>query len=93
MYRWIQITVKESEKRVQQGDADRGTRFGGHLSVRIEMDTTLIIFGHDESIFKQYHTAWVAPDGTTVLVPKDDGQGLMISAFQSREFGFGMEIC
>ena len=38
-------------------------------------------------------SAWVAPDGTTVLVPKDDGQGLMISAFQSREFGFGMEIC
>jgi hypothetical protein len=26
-------------------------------------------------------------------VPKDEGQGLMILAFQSREFGFGMEIC
>ncbi len=24
-----------------------------------------------------------------VLVPKYEGQGLMISAFQSREFGFG----
>jgi hypothetical protein len=127
MYRWIQISAEESEKKVQQGlvprnsgyryknshgvdmveyhvdssklfqdDADKETRFGGHLSVRIEMDKPLIIFGHDESIFKQYHmtkSAWVAPDGTTVLVPKDDGQGLMISAFQSREFGFGMEIC
>ena len=38
-------------------------------------------------------SAWVAPDGTTVLVPKDDGQGLMIPAYQSRDFGFGMEIC
>jgi hypothetical protein len=38
-------------------------------------------------------SAWVAPYGTTVLVPKDDVQGFMISAFQCREFGFGMEIC
>ena len=36
--------------------------------------------------------SWVAPDGEIVLVPKDDGQGLMISAFQSREFGFGLKI-
>jgi hypothetical protein len=73
------------------------TRFGGHLSVRREPgnDRPLLIFGHDECIFKQYHmtkSAWVAPDGQRVLVPKDDGQGLMISAFQSREFGFGLEI-
>jgi hypothetical protein len=26
------------------------------------------------------------------LVPQDDGQGVMISAFQSHEFGFGMQI-
>jgi hypothetical protein len=37
-------------------------------------------------------SAWVAPDGTVTIIPKDDGQGLMISAFQSREFGFGMNI-
>ena len=34
----------------------------------------------------------VAPNGERVLIPKDDGQGLMISAFQSCEFGFGLEI-
>ncbi len=73
------------------------TRFGGHLSVRRDPgnDRPLLIFGHDECIFKQYHmtkSAWVAPDGQRVLVPKDDGQGLMISAFQSREFGFCLEI-
>jgi DnaJ-class molecular chaperone len=77
-----------------QDDADKETRFGGHLNVCIEMDKPLI-FGDDKSIFKQYHimkSAWVAPDGTTVLVPKDDAQGLMISAFQSRKIGFGVEI-
>jgi hypothetical protein len=36
--------------------------------------------------------SWVAPDVERVLVLKEDGQGLMISAFQSREFGFGLEI-
>jgi hypothetical protein len=53
------------------------------------------MFGHDESIFKQYHStksAWVDPDGKMTIMPKDDGQGLMISALQSREFGFGLEI-
>jgi hypothetical protein len=38
-------------------------------------------------------SAWFAPDVTTALVPKDDGQGVMISAIQSLEFGFGMQIC
>jgi hypothetical protein len=37
-------------------------------------------------------SAWLAPDGQRVLVPKDDGQGLMIYAFQSRQFCFGLEI-
>ena len=81
--------------KIFQEEADKETRFGGYLSVRIEMERPLIIFGHDESIFKQYHmtkSAWVAPDGTVTIIPKDDGQGLMISAFQSREFGFGMNI-
>ena len=81
--------------KIFQEEADKETRFGGYLSVRIEMERPLIIFGHDESIFKQYHmtkSAWVALDGTVTIIPKDDGQGLMISAFQSREFGFGMNI-
>jgi len=34
----------------------------------------------------------MAPDGLQPIVPKDYGQGLMISAFQSREFGFGLEM-
>jgi hypothetical protein len=55
----------------------------------------LICFGHDECIIKQFimtSKLLVGPNGGAVAVPKDDGQGLMISAFQSREFGFGMAL-
>jgi hypothetical protein len=30
----------------------------------------------------------IGPDGEKNIAPKDDGSGVMISAFQSREFGF-----
>jgi hypothetical protein len=33
-----------------QDDADKEAWFSGRLSVHIEMDTSLIIFGHDESM-------------------------------------------
>ena len=53
----------------------------------------LMILGQDEVIFKQYlmnSQVWTALDGTTPLVPKDDGRSLMISAgFTSRELGYG----
>jgi len=76
--------------------ANKETKFGGWLSVRkAEEEKPLIMFGHDECIFKQFHTtnkSWKAPNGETVLIPKDDGQGVMISGFQCREFGFGMPL-
>ena len=75
---------------------NKDTIFGGNLSVRMKKDEKpLIIFGHDECIFKQYlltKRAWTAPGGETVLVLKDDGQGVMISAFQAHEFGLGIEL-
>ena len=75
---------------------NKETKFGGNLSARLKKDEKpLIMFGHDEAIFKQYlltKKAWYGPDGISVLVPKDDGQGVMISAFQSRELGFGMVL-
>jgi hypothetical protein len=46
-------------------------------------------------ILKQYAfttKAWTAPDGTWGLIPKDKGAGVIISAFVSREYGFGMDI-
>ena len=30
--------------------------------------------------------AWVSPKGEQAIVPKDEGYGIMMSAFQSREF-------
>ena len=35
---------------------------------------------------------WVGPDGLRALLPKTDGLSLMMSAFQSRETGFGMNL-
>jgi len=53
-----------------------------------------LLIGHDKCIFKQYllKKNWVGPNGKNVLVPKDEGQGVMISNFQSHEFRFGLEI-
>jgi hypothetical protein len=54
-----------------------------------------IIFGHDEYIFKQYHmtrSAWKSPRGGSIAILKDDGQGIILSGFQSLKFGFGMHL-
>ncbi len=76
--------------------ANNETKYRGKLSVRKAQDEKpLIMFGHDECIFKQYtmtNKSWKAPNGAVVLIPKDDGQGIMICAFQSREFGFGLQL-
>ena len=55
----------------------------------------IIMLGHDECIFKQYqftNKGWVSDNGTQEILPKDEGMGVMISAFQSREFGFGWSL-
>ena len=74
----------------------KGTKYGGNLSVQRDInEKPLIIMGHDECIFKQYLLTkknWTGPDGEIALVPKDEGQGVMISALQSREFGLGMAL-
>ena len=36
--------------------------------------------------------AWTLPDGSSPLIPKDEGMGLMIFAFTSRELGFSHTI-
>ena len=35
---------------------------------------------------------WVGPAGERAFLPKSAGMGLMASAFQSRELGFGMQL-
>jgi hypothetical protein len=55
----------------------------------------LMIFGQDESVYNQYllgNRQWVGPEGQRALLPKTDGLGLMLSAFQSRETGFGLKL-
>jgi hypothetical protein len=82
--------------RIFQERMNREAKFGGKLSVRLDEGIRpLIMFGHDKSIFKQYlltKKTWKGPNGETPLVPKDVGQGVMLSAFQSREFGFGFAL-
>jgi hypothetical protein len=72
---------------------DPACKYGGNKSVRKRPeDKMLVCFGHDECIFKKNAFAnrhWVGANGERPIVPKDDGCGIMISAFQSREFGFG----
>lgn len=70
--------------------------FGGKLSVRMPPGLKpLMIFGQDESVFNQFLLRlrqWVGPLGQRALLPKTEGLSLMISAFQSRETGFGVQI-
>jgi hypothetical protein len=35
---------------------------------------------------------WVGSNGARPLLPKSDGYGLMVLAFQSREWGFAMKL-
>ena len=51
----------------------------------------VVLLGHDKCIYKQYQFTgkyWVADNGSCLVIPKDKGAGLMISAFQSCKFGF-----
>ena len=54
-----------------------------------------MIVGQDESVFAQYLLStktWVGPKGQRPLLPKSEGDGFMLSAFVSREFGFGRDL-
>ena len=53
------------------------------------------ILSQDEAIYKQllfWSKYWTGPSEEKPLIPKNDSQGLMISAFVSREFGFVYEL-
>jgi hypothetical protein len=51
----------------------------------------VLLIGQDESIFHQFlfsKMGWVGAKGESVLRPKSEGEGYMISAFVSRLWGF-----
>ena len=53
------------------------------------------VFGQDESVFSQFMfptKSWIGPNQERGLFPKSLGEGLMISAFVSRDSGFGMPV-
>ncbi|KAI2507478.1 hypothetical protein MHU86_6970 [Fragilaria crotonensis] len=55
----------------------------------------IMIVGQDESVFAQYllgSKTWVGSKGQRPLLPKLEGNGFMLSAFASREFGFGRDL-
>ena len=90
---YIEFHVDDNETLTAIGNT---MPFGGNLSVRKPLHKKpLIIFGQDECIFKQYifrNKCWNGPNGEVPLMPKDEGQGLMISAFVSREYGFSWDL-
>ena len=52
----------------------------------------IVIVGQDEIVFAQYllgAKTWIGPKGQRPLLPKSERDGYMLSAFVSREFGFG----
>ena len=69
--------------------------FGGSLSVRIKLGERLVIcLGQYEAIFKHYiftNKMW-NKKGKFWLVPKNEVCGIMVLAFQSKEFGFGYTL-
>jgi len=82
---------------------DYWNRFGGGTerinpsrSIRVSSNARpIMIVGQDESVFAQYllgAKTWVGPKGQRPLLPKSEGDGFMLSAFVSREFGFGRQL-
>jgi hypothetical protein len=65
-------------------------------SIRVSSQARpLMIVGQDKSVFAQFllgSKTWVGPKGQRPLLPKSEGDGYMLSAFVSREFGFGREL-
>ena len=70
--------------------------FGGSTSVRSDPgEKPIIIFGQDKAIYNQNSSKtyqWVGPNSERPLLPKNNGMGKMVSAFQSRESGWGIEM-
>jgi hypothetical protein len=88
----VEYHVDDSDCLFKMGSS---LKYGGNLSHKMKADEKpLVMFGQDEAIFKQYllsPRAWCGRNGERPLLPKDEGQGVMLSVFQSREFGFGFD--
>ena len=53
----------------------------------------IMIVGQDESTYHQFFFSkkqWKGPKGRQMIMPKGDGEMLMVSGYQAREFGLGL---
>jgi hypothetical protein len=70
--------------------------FGGNKSVRFPQGKRpLVIVGQDEMITYQFlfsTKSWKGPQGEPLLLPKGEGEGIMVSAFICRELSLGPEL-
>lgn len=70
--------------------------FEGNLTVmKPSHIKPLIIFGQDRCISKQYtfgNKCGAGPNSKVTLMTKDEGKGLMISAFINREYSFNWKL-
>jgi hypothetical protein len=66
------------------------------MSIRVSSKAKpIMLIGQDESVFAQYllgSKTWIGPKGQRPLLPKSEGDGYMLSAFVSRELGFGRRL-
>jgi hypothetical protein len=66
------------------------------MSIRVSSKARpIMLIGQDESVFAQYllgSKTWIGPKGQRPLLPKSEGDGYMLSAFVSRDFGFGKRL-
>ena len=89
----VEIHVDDRECLQDIGN-DKYGKFGGNVSVRC-VGKPIIIIGQDASVYNQFAFGckqWVGKAGERAFLPKSGGAGVMISAFQSREFGWGLEL-
>jgi hypothetical protein len=80
----VEYYVDDSDCLFKMGSS---LKYGGNLSHKMKADEKpLFMFGQDKALFKQYllsPRAWSGRNGKQPLLPKDKGQGVMLSVFQS----------
>jgi hypothetical protein len=100
---WIEFHVDYWSRIMEEGAKHQpaltnilNTEKKATTSIRVSsVARPIMIVGQDESVFAQYllgSKSWVGPKGQRPLLPKTEGDGYMLSAFVSREFGFGREL-
>eukprot|EP00957_Ditylum_brightwellii_P145510 11079619-Ditylum_brightwellii.AAC.1 len=77
-------------------DMSKNSKYGGNLNIRKDPNIKPIaVLCQDEVIFKKDFFSlkgWKMHNGETVLLPKTEVEGLIVSALQNRYWGFGFQL-